>query len=433
MEAAEDVQSLTEFLYLCPVALVQFGDDGAISMMNPTGAQIFMQVARSPNVDNLYEVLRNHLPQLRRLVDESEGRRGMICENLRVNAGRPSKKSKRDLVFLVSVVRLGPGRLIATAQDISWSAEKERESREIEERMRLLIDGARDLAIVPVTLDGKVRYWHDSAERLFGYPSGHATGRPLHEVVRPDLEADDDLDVQALLELALRGLPAEAEGWLRRHSRTTFWGEMSMTRVEGADGFEGITVVARDATRRHREVEELTQRAQQDCLTGLPNRAHFNDLAHLELARWRRTGRPFCVAILDVDFFKKVNDTWGHPAGDEVLRAVARVCRQTVRDVDVVGRYGGEEFVVLLAATDLVGAEVVANRMRCAIESHVSDVDGALIQVTASVGLTEVRSGSDTIDRILARADHALYQAKAAGRNQVVCFDNSRTVTPSKA
>ena len=418
-----DIESLTEFLYLCPVALVEFDNDGAISMMNAKGAQIFMQLAKRPDIDNLFEVLKGYLPQLPDLIGDSP-RKGVVCENLRVEAGRLSRRSKRDLVVFISVVRVNEDRLFATAQDVSWSAEQEKAARRAEERLRLIMDGARDVAIVPLDPDGTVRFWNASAERLFGFPNGAALGARIQDIATPDLQTDEDLNLDEMLQTALSGQVAECEGWARRHARTTFWAEMTMSRVDGPDGIEGITLVARDATRRHRERTVLLQRAQFDHLTKLPNRGHFEELAQLELSRWRASGVPFCIGLLDVDHFKKVNDTWGHPAGDEVLRAIARTCKQGVRDVDVVGRHGGEEFILLFAGTDLDGAVIAAERIRAAVEELATAVDGVEIRVTASLGIAQVESGLTALDRITARADHALYQAKSQGRNRVRLFES---------
>lgn len=415
-------EALAEFLYLCPIALAEINQVGDIKMMNPRGAQIFMQIARSPKLDNLFEVLDKHLPRLRELVENDPKRKGVICENLEVNAGRPSKRHKQDLVFLISIVRLNPERLIATAQDISWSAAKEKEARASEERLRLLMDGTRNVAIIPVNTDGTIHYWNRSAERLFGCSSGMAAGASIASLITPPLHDDDNVPLAEMIARCLAGTSQEAEGWLRRFARTAFWAEISMSRIDGPDGVEGITVVVRDATRRRREREALLERAQKDNLTGLPNRAHFTDLAQLEFSRWKRNNVPFCVGLLDVDHFKAVNDKHGHLAGDEVLKAISRQCRKELRDVDVIGRYGGEEFALLFSGTDLEGAVAGAERLRATIAAHTTIFNEVAIKVTVSIGVTAAVSKTEPLERLLERADHALYEAKTNGRDQVRAF-----------
>lgn len=162
-------------------------------------------------------------------------------------------------------------------------------------------------------------------------------------------------------------------------------------------------------------IEELATR---DPLTGVYNRRHLSNMLQQERLRSDRFGGAFCIAILDLDFFKKINDTFGHQAGDEVLKACAKCGSHVIRPIDCFGRYGGEEFEVLLVQTDLDGARIVAERMRHAIAGlrfpHISSD----LAVTVSIGLAQYRPGED-IEVVRKRADAALYRAKAGGRNRV--------------
>ncbi|HKI91308.1 MAG TPA: GGDEF domain-containing protein, partial [Gaiellaceae bacterium] len=155
-----------------------------------------------------------------------------------------------------------------------------------------------------------------------------------------------------------------------------------------------------------------------DHLTQLPNRRAFAEVGAAELARARRSQRPLAIAIVDVDDFKHINDTYGHAVGDHVLRGVADVLRAEFREIDVAARHGGEEFAVLLPETDLTGAQEAAERFIVALAGHEFG-DGRTIPhgITASAG---VASGIDTpIDELLDAADRALYRAKERGKNQV--------------
>lgn len=162
--------------------------------------------------------------------------------------------------------------------------------------------------------------------------------------------------------------------------------------------------------------EALSLLARTDALTGLPNRLKANERLTEEFARYQRSHEPYAVLMLDIDFFKKINDTHGHATGDEVLRHVATVLRGALRNVDFVGRTGGEEFMVILPMTRLQEALTVADKLRLAVACAPIEPVGA---VTVSIGAQEVAPDDATQDAVVDRADQQLYRAKRAGRNRV--------------
>jgi diguanylate cyclase (GGDEF)-like protein len=165
---------------------------------------------------------------------------------------------------------------------------------------------------------------------------------------------------------------------------------------------------------------ELEELASKDSLTGTSNRRHFMHLAALELDHARRMGRSFALLALDIDHFKRINDTWGHAAGDEALKAFANACRMALREYDILGRVGGEEFAVALPNTGLDGAKVIAERLRAAVEELVVRIDkGVFLDMTVSAGIAVLAEEDANVSDLLARADKALYTAKTMGRNQV--------------
>lgn len=169
--------------------------------------------------------------------------------------------------------------------------------------------------------------------------------------------------------------------------------------------------------------EELVRLASIDSLTEAFNRRTFMEMAERELARAKRYGQPLGLMFLDVDHFKAVNDTYGHPAGDLVLREFKLVAERCLRQQDVLGRYGGEEFCVLLPDTNHAGALVLAERMRQEIEKTMLCLpDGQSLRVTVSIGVSTIAQRLDelTIRKLIEKADLALYQAKQQGRNRVV-------------
>jgi diguanylate cyclase (GGDEF)-like protein len=163
---------------------------------------------------------------------------------------------------------------------------------------------------------------------------------------------------------------------------------------------------------------QLFELATKDVLTGCLNRRHFTERACELMALANRYETPLSLAIIDLDNFKAVNDTYGHPAGDAVLRTVGRTSLGHVRATDLLGRMGGEEFALLMPNTTVAGAAQLANRLREAIKAAETRTDGTSIVITASVGLAEMRR-DEPFDQIYARADAALYAAKGSGRNRV--------------
>lgn len=166
-------------------------------------------------------------------------------------------------------------------------------------------------------------------------------------------------------------------------------------------------------------LEEIRWLSITDGLTGLYNRRHFFEEAEKEVERAQRYRRPVAAIMLDVDFFKRVNDTHGHAAGDEVLRKIATCCRSEVRELDILGRYGGEEFAILLTESDIEQACQVAERLRARIEAFPFDVKGVSLGLTASLGVAELKD-AESVESLLDQADQALYIAKQEGRNRVV-------------
>ena len=160
-------------------------------------------------------------------------------------------------------------------------------------------------------------------------------------------------------------------------------------------------------------------RAMRDGLTGVLNRASFTNHAHREIGQNRRIKSNVSLLFVDVDHFKRINDTYGHKAGDQVLKRIIRLTRDCLRNGDTVARWGGEEFVVLLPATDLNGTLLIAEKIRHRIEVEQFDKLASGLHVTVSIGCVEM-SSCEGLDELVARADRALYEAKHRGRNQTV-------------
>lgn len=184
----------------------------------------------------------------------------------------------------------------------------------------------------------------------------------------------------------------------------------------------GATVMAFEyrELRQIQAEESLRQMAMTDALTSLSNRGIFDREMAREFERCRRYNRQFCLILFDLDHFKRVNDTWGHPVGDRVLAQVAAAIRGCLRHVDLAARLGGEEFAVLLTETNAEGAAVAGERVRHAVGSLAMAVGDEPVQVTASVGVVTWSPMFATAAEMVAAADKTLYRAKAAGRNRTL-------------
>lgn len=160
-----------------------------------------------------------------------------------------------------------------------------------------------------------------------------------------------------------------------------------------------------------------------DAITGLYNRRGFFELSRREVEHARRYRRPLTAIMLDLDHFKQVNDTYGYAGGDQVLAGVAARCRQVLRKVDLLGRYGGDEFVILLPETDIANARRVAERLRQSIQQTPLDTDWGPISITTSLGIARLDEKNPYLHVLLDSADQALHAAKAAGHNCIVIWD----------
>jgi len=163
-----------------------------------------------------------------------------------------------------------------------------------------------------------------------------------------------------------------------------------------------------------------------DGLTGLFNHRYFQEQLDSEIRRTARNNAPLSVILTDIDFFKKVNDTYGHPAGDAVLRSVADIIRSRIRETDIAARYGGEEFAVILTNTDSIGAKRFAEELRLAIQKEPFNVDGQEIMVTLSLGIASIPAEASSKEELIDRADQSLYFAKEHGRNRAVRWSEVR-------
>jgi diguanylate cyclase (GGDEF)-like protein/PAS domain S-box-containing protein len=424
----EEYEALIQFLYLAPVGLAQTTISGEIVMINPISAKLLMPLSRDGGLANLFTALEAVAPDLEHRARTFASPYGMICEDMKIqiNAGVPGKYEAQ--VLSLSLLKLDQDRIMAVLRDVTQEIRRELLLRQNEAWLNAILTGITDYALVRLDRDGRVEDWNESIGRLTGFTQDAVVGKP-YTIFYPDDATTPERAMDRLREAEASGWSLD-ECWRMRADGTRFWGsaiiaplqhhvESSAAALLGAGVRDdpAFCLVIRDITDKREASENFRQAASCDHLTGIANRRTFFEAAELELERWRRSPRPLAVILFDADNFKRINDTYGHPAGDAVLRHLATTLSNTFRQVDIVARVGGEEFAVLLPSTDLASAASIAERVRRKIAAHPVAVDGASISYTISGGVALMGAGMSGLDDLLKRADAALYAAKASGRN----------------
>lgn len=313
---------------------------------------------------------------------------------------------------------------IKEAQLVLMRGKEELEKRvlerteELQEREGVLnsITTAAQDAVTMIDSSGQVSFWNPAAEKMFGYSCAEMIGfNPADRLI--PARYHEALNV-AFPQFVRSGtgtlIGATTELYALRQDGSEFPVEISISAVKIRDNWHAVAIV-RDITIRKLAEEQLKQLATTDTLTGAFNRRRFNEVLASEFSRVKRYGVPFGMIILDIDHFKYINDTFGHPSGDRVLVQLSSIISNNLRNTDVLARWGGEEFVILTANCNTQCSHLLSEKLRVLIESHPFPGVG---KVTCSFGVTEYLQGDDQ-ESIVKRADNCLYRAKEAGRNRV--------------
>lgn len=292
-----------------------------------------------------------------------------------------------------------------------------RRVEESEARFRAIVDAPSCVPIQGYDASARVLFWNRASELTFGYGSAEVMGAVGYDLVDEDVAASHRPIIERMFATGISAPPVRLT--VNRPDGSKVVTETHHVVVDLPDGRRELYCIDHDITEIEALHRRLREQATTDDLTGLPNRRYLMQRGAQETARAERHEVPLSLAMIDIDFFKSVNDRHGHAAGDSVLKELAALLHGAVRESDLVARLGGEEFAVLLPHTALDDATQLADRLRIAVEEHVFVVLGHELRLTVSVGVASCE-GPCAMDQILGDADDALYRAKAAGRNRVV-------------
>jgi diguanylate cyclase (GGDEF)-like protein/PAS domain S-box-containing protein len=423
---AGEYEALLQFVYLAPVGLVQTSLDGEIIFINPISAQLLMPLSRDGTLSNLFTALQSVAPDLRHLAGGFLGQ-GTVCDaaRLQINAGMGDTSDAK--LLSLTLVKLDANRLMAVLSDVTQQVKRERLLRQNEALLNAILIGVTDYVLVSLDRLGRITSCSNTLGRVTGFSADAVMGQPYSIFSAADATTPEGL-LDRLHEADLSGWSLY-DGWRTRVDGSKFWGSEIIAplhdpRDQQDDNQPAYCLVIRDITDKREAGEHLRRSTSYDHLTGLLNRRAFFEAAQLELQRWDRAPRELSLVIFDADHFKRINDTWGHPAGDAVLRDIAGRMTAVFRQADIVARWGGEEFVVILPSTGKAGALTVATRLLHAVEAQTVAVDGNAIRYTLSAGVATMAPDISGLDALIKRADVALYEAKRKGRNRVECWSS---------
>ncbi|SEQ81511.1 diguanylate cyclase/phosphodiesterase with PAS/PAC sensor(s) [Solimonas aquatica] len=402
----------------CAEGIISIDRDGRILSVNRAAERLFGYLASELLGRNVTLLIPERLrPRHARQVADS----GPLDAGCLRGAPREVPGLRRDgseFAMLLSVNAIegsGGRRFVAVIRDISERQAAELALRDSEERLRIMVDSVADYAIVMLDVHGNVASWNTGAARLHDYQADEALGLPLASFYAP--EDVDEGKPQAQLREAIAQDHVEDEGWRLRKDGSHFWANMVMAAIRDTSGrLIGYSVVWRDITERKQYEAHIQHIAQHDALTGLANRKLLDECLAQALRGARAAGRHVAVFMIDVDHFKRINDSLGHPVGDQILLAVSQRLQNELRSNDVVARMGGDEFVAVLRNLREPGeAQRMAARLVASFERPFK-VDGHELHLSASIGVSVGPGDGEEVAGLLMTADAAMYKAKAAGR-----------------
>jgi diguanylate cyclase (GGDEF)-like protein/PAS domain S-box-containing protein len=424
------------------LGIFQSTPQGKVISVNPAFARMFGYDSTEDALQSIQDVSTdifvdpNRRAEIIRMIEENP--------NLKTFENLYRRKDGSSFIGNLNTMPIldSDGRLIrieGIIEDITERKQIENELRESEEKYRQLVELSPDL--IAIHRDGKICFANQAGLRLVGAEAlDQMLGKSTLDFVAPNMRAQIAERIQHAF---LNGdvlLPLD-EKFVRLDGREV---DVSVTAVPTTwQGKAAMQVIARDITERKLAEEELRRAKEEletlnhelktalarehklahtDALTGINNRRYLFELAEHKIAIASRYQQPLAVMMIDIDHFKHINDTFGHAIGDQMLKHVTQIACAELRSADVIGRYGGEEFVILLPMTNAQQAHPLAERIRAGVENLRVPTAKGDATVTLSLGIAEMEHAarSENVEDIFRRADKTMYAAKQAGRNRVV-------------
>jgi len=345
-------------------------------------------------------------------------------------------KEGRFIPVEINAKILEDGRLLGIVRDV---AERKREEARI--RYLAFVMDKISSAVIITDVNLQITHWNKGAEALYGWKEEEVIGHLVDNMCGTQFAVGQQLEAQKLL---VADKVWQGEIIQQHRSGQTIWVYASVTLLEDGYGkFIGAVTINHDMTERKQAEEELLRTKESildinrtlrrafereqlasrtDSLTGAFNRRYFFELLEYEFSASRRYSRPLTLVMFDIDLFKQINDTYGHLTGDTVLEKIVSVVKSQLRETDVLSRYGGDEFVILLSSSNEQDALTLLERIRNELIASPFEVTGTKLDLTISVGIASMHTSMEKSDQLVSLVDQALYAAKNAGRNRVFVY-----------
>ncbi|WP_190275277.1 PAS domain S-box protein [Pseudodesulfovibrio mercurii] len=386
---------------------------GTVLMVNPATCRL-LQFEES-------ELVGRNIDTVYRRPDDSESLRESLFARGAVRGLQLTAKRKdgATIVIEANAHRVlnhqdEPVAMEGTFRDITRRMEAEKVLRESEKQYRAFFENNHAIMLLTDPKSERIIDANPAAEDFYGYP--------IEVMKTMNLSQINALDRDEMFAEMRRSMDEGRAYFILRHRLAN--GEIRNVEVYSGpimvQGSQRLYSVIHDVTKRIELEREMKLLATTDALTGANNRHQFFALGAVEVQRAKRYALPLTVLMLDIDYFKSINDTYGHAAGDLVLKALSASVSATLRASDIFGRLGGEEFAVILPQTDIDEGAEAAERLRETLAGLAVEVGDESITFTVSMGVTRICAGDKTVEDVLNRADEALYKAKRMGRNRVV-------------
>lgn len=311
-------------------------------------------------------------------------------------------------------------RIIQTCVEITEKKKLEKQLDVTMKRYEAVVQTAYD-GIITIDENQDIKLINSSAQKIFGMSESEGIGMPLTELLPHKYRPNHNQYVSGFRNSKVDSRPMQTRASVRglRRDGTEFSIEVTISKINVDDRVE-MTAVIRDISERNKLMEELVTASQEDSLTNLYNRRQFTKILTKEISRAQRYLRPFSLFMLDIDYFKNINDKYGHDAGDEVLVRLSGILKHNTRESDSVCRWGGEEFLVLMPETHEETTYDLAEKLRQKIAEAPFEFNGVKTQITVSIGITTFRGGDIDVETTVSTVDELMYQAKHAGRNTII-------------